>query len=165
MEEFYSAMTGGREYTSGRQSWASLAADLVAITGTKKAAAAALGISVTTFYRARTGKQKPGITTGALAGVVRRAQMPAGLYDDIKSKRKTLRITGTIVVSSDERPDRTINVGIHIPSRKMMNVVKAWMAGDDDRAERLLWKHIDHHYVDGLDITQVDKMEFRSPEE
>lgn len=144
-------------------------AELVAATGSGKGAAGALGISPTTFYRwqnyaegaERGVKQAPKLSRRALVAAARRASCSPATEQRIKQGDLKLKINGTVVKSKDSR-NRTLDVGQYITDRKMHNVVKAWLSGDDDRAERLLYGHIDKHYSADMEFDSINWAEFSS---
>lgn len=162
-DALYIALTG-RPPTTADMGFPVLLAELVHRTGSGAAAARALGVSPTTFYRWRGGRQTPRTGAGAVARAIRRASLSPDLEADIRAQRKTMRITGTVVVSSDRRRGRTIdlrNARPPIPTRKIANIVNSWLAADDARAERLSYRVIDQHYVEGMDFDSIEEIEFR----
>jgi len=159
LEGMYRALTG-RRHTDERTPFGELLADLVDMAGSGRAAAALLGISPTTLYRWRAGRQRPKMGRGVLARAIRRGRLSRALEAAVRRKERTLRITGWITISRDRRA-RTINVGMHFPTRTIGNILNAWLAADDDRADRLLWSAIDRYYVQDLEIDEIEGVEFR----
>lgn len=166
-EGFGGAASNGRAQESENSSLSAIIAELIRNTGSGKAAAAALGISPTTLYRWRNYaedkeqgvKQKPADSMKRkMIAASRRAACAPAFERRIRSAATTLKIKGQICVSRDCRP-RTIHP-TDIPGRKMGNILTSWLDGDDERAERLLWKAIDTHYVNGIEIDSIERMWF-----
>lgn len=158
MEAVYVGLTG-REQTNAEMPFGELLGRLIGLAGTKKAAAEILGVSPTTVYRWSTGRQKPKTGSTVLARAIRRLSLKPDLERDIRNKTKVMRISGLVHVSDDVRT-RTLNVGRYIPARKIGNVLNAWLDADDTRASRLLWKAIDTHYAEGIEIDTVTRVDF-----
>jgi hypothetical protein len=159
----------GREPVSEDSSLSEILAELVAATGSGKGAAGALGISPTTFYRwqnyannAERGiRQAPKVGKRTIVAAARRAALPPIQERRIRKGEVKLAINGMVAMSKDVR-NRTVKVGQYITDRKMGNVIGAWLAGDDARAERLLYRHIDQHYADGMEFDTIEWAEFQS---
>jgi DNA-binding XRE family transcriptional regulator len=149
----------GRPGPSESQSLPDILTTALQMARTQKAAAGMLGVSTTTFYRWRTGKQKPKIAKRAIVAAIRRGALSPAREKRIRSKQETMRITGLITFSADARR-RTVNVGQYIPRLKMGNVLSAWLAGDDARAGRLLNGHIAKHYAQGLEFDETESVRF-----
>jgi hypothetical protein len=116
---------------------------LASAVGGGRAAARLLGIGESTFRGWRAGRQPR--KGGDLLVAAARAATAGRRYDAAYAGETELEINGLIIVSSDARI-RTIHPGRNIPLRQMRNVLRAWINGDDSRAERLLAKHIDEFY-------------------
>ena len=171
MSELTDAMgTGitGRPTVTEDSSLSAIMGELVRTAGSAAGAARLLGVSPTTFYRWRNAaaekergiRQQPKLGKRAMVTALRNAQTPPGRRRELIRGDKRMVIKATVIVSNDER-DRTIHVGSEIPPQKMGNVIRSWLAGDDDRADRLLDRHIDENYVEGMRIAAVHDVEFR----
>ena len=134
---------------------------LVDVARTRRAAAAILGVSETTFYRWRRGTQRPKIGPDVVRAALRRASLPPAKEKAVKSGTQRMVITGWFFVSNEPPRRRTLPVGDHIPTVKIRNVVNAWLKGDDTRADRLLTNAIDKHYTPGLGIDAIESVDFR----
>lgn len=118
---------------------------LVSGYGSKRGAARALGVPESTlrgWLKGVTPKRDPQAIQTALRGLYADAR---GHYASAYRGDTLLTISGLIRVSKDVRV-RTVHPGRVIPLAKIRNVLRAWRAGDDARAERLLYKAIDEHY-------------------
>lgn len=159
----------GRPAVSEDSSLSEILAELVAATGSGKGAAGALGISPTTFYRwqnyanesERGIRQAPKLGKRAIVAAARRASLPPITEQRIRKGDLKLSINGMVHMSKDVR-NRTVKVGQYITNRKMGNVIGAWLSGDDARMERLLYRHIDQHYADGMEFDSFNWAEFGS---
>lgn len=116
---------------------------LASLVGGGRAAARLLGIGESTFRGWRSGRRPR--DGGDLLVAAARGAAAGRRYHAAYDGTTTLSINGHIIVSNDARI-RTVHVGEHIPLRKMQSVLRAWQKGDDTRAERLLYKHIDENY-------------------
>lgn len=134
---------------------------LVRVAGTIRAAAAILGRSPTTVSRWRRGVQKPKIDEQTVRAALRRASLRPGLEKAIKSGDRKMVIDGWFHVSGEKSRRRKLRIGDHIPQRKMSNVINAWLKGDDERADRLLWKAIGQHYTEGVEIDELIGVSFQ----
>lgn len=160
----------GREPVSEDSPLAEILAELIAAAGSGKGAAAALGVSPTTFYRWNnfaTGadrgiRQAPKASRRAMVAAARRLSLSPSRERRIKSGELRLTISGRAHVSGEKSRPRRAEVGNYIPQRKMNNVVNAWLSGDDARAERLLYRHIDAHYAPDMEFDIIDWAEFGS---
>lgn len=133
---------------------------LAAAAGSGSAAARLIGVAPVTFNRWLRGVQRPKVGEGIIRKALRAQLTPPALLADIKAKRRTLNIVGRIKISGDERV-RTCDVGNYIPKGVMTRIINLWLAGSDDSANRRLWNAIDKYYVEGMDITQIDRCEFK----
>ncbi len=132
---------------------------LVDSVGSVSETARLLGVARSTlrgWLAGRTPRRDPRIIVATARGV---ATARTGRYDKAYRGDTKLVIRGTVRVSRDLR-ERTLHVGRHIPQRKMQNVLRAWAAADDQRANRLLWKAISEHYTDGIDIDTIEYARF-----
>jgi DNA-binding transcriptional regulator YdaS (Cro superfamily) len=159
MGQVYEGLTN-RSVVDDDTPFVELLGRLVRIAGSGKKAAALIGVSDTTFYRWRAGRQTPKTGAGTLVRAVRRAELPRGVETDVRSKARTMRVKGTITISGDVRI-REVNLGANIPQRQTTLFVSAWLSGDDDRAERGWWRAVDTHVVEGLEVDNVIYVEFR----
>lgn len=128
----------------GRNTLATLH-NVVGDAGGIRPAARALGVpesSLRGWLKGVTPKRSPQSILAAARGFYadRRGQYDAAYRGD-----RLLTINGLIRVSKDVRV-RTVHPGRNIPLAKIRNALRAWRAGDDARAERLLYKAIDEHY-------------------
>lgn len=173
MADLADAITTGithREPVSEDSPLADILAELIAAAGSGKGAAAALGVSPTTFYRwnnyatdAERGiRQAPKASRRAMVAAARRLALSPSHERRIKSGELRLTIKGRAHASGEKARPRTAEVGRYIPLRKMGNVVNAWLSGDDARMERLLYKHIDTHYAPDMEFDTIDWAEFGS---
>ena len=128
---------------------------LARIMGSGRAAARALGVGESTFRGWRKGVQ-PRKGAGPIVQMARAAAVNRNRahFQNVMDGTDVVAIRGTVVVSGDTR-DRTIHPGRDIPLVKIRNIVRAWLAGQDDRVDRLMMKAIDEHYVPGLQIGDV----------
>lgn len=154
------ALTGRDEPDVGL-SFGRLIDRLADAAGSAAAAARLIGVSPTTFYRWRRGRQQPKVGSEIVRKELRKREVKPGLVADIKAKHKTLWIVGTVTVSNDTRPNRKCNVGKDIPKQTMSKILNRWFSGDDVGANRMLWNAIDKHYVEGIDIEQISYCEFK----
>lgn len=163
-------MTGitGREPVNEHSPLADILAELVAAHGSATKAAGALGVKPTTFYRWRNFatdapngvRQAPKLGRRTLVAAARRASLSAAHEKRIRTGELTLKTNGLVRVSGDAR-NRTVDVGNYISHRKMGNVLSSYLAGDDDRADRLLMRHIEENYAD-LEFDSINWAEFMS---
>lgn len=158
VDELYVGLTG--QTTDAGLSMGDLLVRLVAVAGTGKAAAKALGVSPTTFYRWRRGVQQPKVKPDMIRATLRRQLLKPNLERQIRSKQKTLHIHGTITVSGDTRP-RTLKVGNHIPATTMGRILNTWLRGEDDKVSTQLWNAIDKHYLRDIEIDALTGVEFK----
>lgn len=158
-EAFYEALVGVP--TDEGNSFVGMLDRLARVAGGKGRAAGLLGVNVSTFYRWRTGRQKPKTGEDTVRRVLRRALLTPEREKEVKKKIKTLTIVGlSVVVSSDRRDKRTLHVGHHIPAATMARIVNTWKLGDDDKTEKALWRAIDKHYAEGLEIDDIQTAYF-----
>src|SRR6185436_5381734 len=116
---------------------------LVSAVGSGRAAARALGVAESTlrgWRRGVTPRRDPRVFVAAARGALSGDRYAAAYNGDV-----TFAIKGKIRVSSDER-ERTVYPGRNIPRQTMQGILRAWATGDDERAERLLYKAIDTNY-------------------
>jgi DNA-binding transcriptional regulator YdaS (Cro superfamily) len=158
IDDVGTALTG-RDPDSGA-SFGALLDRLAGLAGSGSKAARVIGVNPTTFNRWRRGVMRPKGGDGVVRRAIRKQEVPTGLLADIKAKRKTLKIVGTVSVSNDKRRGRKCDVGAHIPKGVMTRILNLWFAGDDEKANSMLWTAIDKHYVEGMDIESVDYCEF-----
>lgn len=141
--------------------------ELVRQLGTGAGAARALGVSPTTFYRwrnAATGKsagvrQQPKTGRRTMVAAIRRAALNPGKENAIRTGAHPLKVKGTFHVSADVRV-RTVNFGPYIFQQDRDRFVEAWLAGDDERADRSLWDAIELRYLEGLEIDNIVYAQF-----
>lgn len=118
---------------------------LVSVAGSGRAAARYLGVAESTLRGWRHGVT-PKRDHRQLASAARTAMMlGTQTWNDAYTGVTQMMIKGWVVASSDRR-NRTIKVGIYIPQQRTQAVLRAWLAGDDARAERLLNRAIFDHY-------------------
>jgi hypothetical protein len=133
---------------------AALVQGLIGAAGSGRAAARILGTSPSTVYRWRDGKAQPKVGRQAIVAGIRAYTLATnhpGLLGQLGPGRKGLSVHAYIRVSRDARK-RTADLGPHVPAKKIRNVVRAWMMGNDARAERLLGRALDTHYAKGAEI-------------
>lgn len=130
--------------------------------GSGRAAARMLGVAESTF-RGWLGGVTPKRGGAFLVTAARLAasatNRPGHLKDAMDADVKTLTIRGLVVVSSDAKI-RTIYPGRWIPRIKIRNMLRAWIAGDDARAARLMGRAIETHYVSGMTIDHIEWVTF-----
>lgn len=161
MGQFYEAVTGGLPTDDGL-TFPELLARLAALSGSGAAAARRLGVADTTFYRWRRGVQRPKTGENVVRAAVRRTALAPGREQEIRTGARRLVIVGLgVQVSNDRRPRRVLRVGDHIPVRTMSRILNTWLSGDDDKTDRALWRAIDKYYTGGMDIEQVESVDFR----
>jgi len=123
------------------------AAILVAAAGGNRAAARILGVAESTVRRWLQGaKPRDPHRLVEAARLTASMRYKPGAYDAAYQGDTLMVITAWIRISGDKRK-RSVSVGQHIPQRRMQAVLRAWRAGDDDKAERLLIKAIDEEYT------------------
>jgi hypothetical protein len=133
---------------------------LVAATGSGRAAARALGVAESTLRGWRKGA-RPRRTNlefvatarGAATAYYRPSAFGGSHYDAAYRGDVIMAIRGWIKVSNDSRK-RTIHVGREIPQRSMQGILRAWSAGNDEKAESLLVNAITRYYAN-VNITAV----------
>ena len=151
-----SDLTGLRQPPGPGLSVAENAEILALAVGSGRAAARRLGVGESTFRGWRKGVQ-PRKGAGFLVQAARAAAVNAYRprhYLNVMDGTNVLAIRGLIVKSSDART-RTIHPGRDIPLVKIRNIVRAWLAGQDDRVDRLTYKAIDEHYVEDLQFDDI----------
>jgi hypothetical protein len=116
---------------------------LVMATGSGRAAARALGVAESTLRGWRNGARPRRADQDIVAAT--RAHAKPGRYRAAYQGDTSLAIDAVITVSGDTRK-RTIHPGRNIPQRSIQAMLRAWKAGDDDRAEVMLLKAIDNYY-------------------
>lgn len=150
-------------------SYAVLLADLAAVAGSKAAAARALGVSPTTFYRWVSGRssrpgrpaQRPSVPKATIVKAIRARQLPPDLAQRIRDKRSTIKITGIVCVSNDCR-QRTIHPGRDFPAAVQGGIIDAWSAGRDGDAEDITWAAVDQFYAPGMYVQTVTNIEWEN---
>lgn len=158
-EAFYEALVG--QPSDEGDSFVGLLDRLAGVAGGKGKAAGLLGVNASTFYRWRTGRQRPKTGEDAVRRVLRRALLTPAREKEVKKKAVTLTIVGVNVeVSADLRPKRNLHVGRQIPASSMARIVNHWKLGNDDKVSEALWRAIDKHYVDGMEIDDFEKAYF-----
>lgn len=159
MEQVYEALTG-RSYAGPETGFPELLGRLVRVAGSGKAAARLIGVSDTTFYRWRSGRQAPKTGADTLARIVRRAELPPAVERDIRAKHRTMRVKAVWHVSRDVRT-REINLGQAVPQRSTTLFVSAWLAATDDKAEDIWWRAVDKHIGADLEMEAIVNVEYR----
>jgi hypothetical protein len=130
---------------------------LVQQTGSGRAAGRALGVPETTIRRWRGGvtpRKLPDIVPTARGAATARKQAFTNLYTGVD----TLKIRAEVHYSSDVRV-RWLHIGREVSLRKMQGILRAWTAGQDARAERLLRNAILDDYFGMKDVDP----EYRPP--
>lgn len=166
-----SAGLTGRGHIDADSSYPELLGALSAAAGSKAAAARALGVSPTTFYRWTSGRssrpggrpQQPKVAKSVIVAAARARQLAnAGIEQDIRSGALRMRIRGLVIVSGDDRNGRprTIHPGRDFPPRVQGAILDAWLKGDDDHAEDTTFAAIERYYVPGMDIDEVHTVEW-----
>lgn len=159
------SLNGGKRHVDEETSYAVLLGELAAVAGSKAAAARALGVSPTTFYRWVSGRssrpgrpaQQPKIPKATIVKAIRSRQLDPDLAQRIRTKRRTIRITGIVCVSNDCRP-RTIHPGKDFPAALQGEILDAWLDGRDGHAEDATWAGVDEHYAPGMYVQRVDSI-------
>lgn len=136
--------------------------------GDEKAAADAAGLSLTTWRRWRSGKQKPSAkSVEKLDRATREALVPKGRRNRIERSTKggqsfDHRPTGGavlsawITISSDSRP-RDINLGANLPEGRLNAIVKAFTEGGEAEAEKELKAAIREYLGGGASTPYEDR--------
>lgn len=156
------AITGAEPVTVD-DSLGTILGALVKAAGSAAGAARTLGVSPTTFYRwrnAASGKsagvhQNPKLSKQAMVSALRHIQAPPSTMKPLIRGEQRLVLDATCQVSSEPPRRRRLSVGREIPPRKFANVLRAWLAGDDARADRLMLRHMAENYVEGMTIIQA----------
>ncbi len=165
-----------RQISNEGKHWIARAEEIVKGTGSQKAAADLIGVAPQTLRRWLKGTQVPGTPALAkLKAAGRRVRLSRSREANIRTARQVptkrnkygvqlysdnrMKITGTFLVSSDER-ERTLDVGKHIPLDVMGTILDAWLAGDDTRAVAELQAAIREFYVADLEMLSISKIEF-----
>ncbi len=128
----------------------------VNVLGSVAAAARSLGVPRSTL-RGWLAGSRPRLSGTDIMARLRGAVIsrdPRGQYQAAYTGRKKLIIRGRVKVSGDVRT-RIIRVGDYITKRKIQNVLRAWLIGDDDRADRLLTQAINTDYAQ-MELQAVD---------
>ncbi|HZR54599.1 MAG TPA: helix-turn-helix domain-containing protein [Streptosporangiaceae bacterium] len=161
----------GRRHVDEDSSYAELLADLAAAAGSKAAAARALGVSPTTFYRWVSGRssrpgrpaQRPSVPKATIVKAIRARQLSPDLAQRIRDKRATIKIKGYFIVSSDSRKHpRTIHCGRDFPASVQGEILDAWLDGNDELAEQITFDAIGEYYVEGMDIDGIVSIEWEN---
>jgi len=141
----------------------SILAGMVHTLGSGAAAARALGVSPTTFYRwrnAATGRargisQQPKAGRRTMVAAIRRAGLKPDKERAIRSGAHSLKVKGWVRVSKDRRL-RTIDFATSFSQRDRDRFLNAWLSGDDERADRALTVAIDVNYVEDIYFDQIE---------
>lgn len=170
-EAFTTAITG-RPAVDESSSLGEIMGDLFFAAGLKGAAAArAIGISPTTFYRNRnyafdvpTGiKQKPSVSNKTMVAAARRLSLSEDRKQKILNKQLKMAIVGTMGKSDYFRRRNPAQVGNYFPDGQnaqiMGAIIDAWLAVDDDLLDELIREAVSEHY-EGLEIQTAEQIKF-----
>jgi hypothetical protein len=161
-EAVYKALSGGRSLAAENRALNAMAvpelvATVVAGTGTYRAAAAVLGVHVSTLRRWRAGGKPLPDRHGNLRTVAKAAMRRARMGP---RREKKLRgavpwtIAGRVYVRSGKNPGaddrrRTLRVGIDRGTGSLEPALDAYLAGDDQGAAHAVERELDA-YVAGM---------------
>lgn len=151
--------------------------------GSDKDAAKAAGISLTTWRRWRSGKQKPKADSiGKLDKATRDALVPKGRRKRISESTNKgggtyaaaptggAQMSAWVTISSDSRP-RDLNLGGNLPPGRLNQVVNAYVEKGEDAAVEELKKaigeylHVDPDVIHIHDVTGLDWGPLREPKD
>lgn len=127
---------------------------LVEQAGSGRALGRALGVAESTVRGWRHGSTP---RTGMRGFVIEMARdLMVQAHRGWPQDHRTFSITGEVKVSQDVR-SRTLRVGAHIPPYRIDQALELWVAGDDQRAARMIESDIDRYYarVTMTDVTGV----------
>lgn len=159
----WSAIGGRGLAPSTGNSAQGLVSALVAMTGSGAKAARVLGVSPSSVYRWQRGAS-PKIGVRAIVAGIRAYAVATGPHPDLLQRvgpgGLELSLNAVVTVSRDSRR-RTIDIGRHVSRRRMLNMLKAWISGDDARFNRLFGKAIEDEYAQGMEIEDITAMWFR----
>lgn len=131
---------------------------LVREAGGAARAAGILGVSPSTLYRWRTGRQSPKMQKDAMVAAWRAHRMAVRMPELLKTVGPhglKLAIQGVVTRSRDVRP-RTLHVGRYISRRTMMRIIRSWLTAQDEKCSRQLADAIDREYMETDDDTDID---------
>lgn len=135
--------------------------------GSRRAAREAAGVSQRTWERWRSGAQRPSAAKlSALRLAQRRARLNVVKEQHIRGRGwhaapAGLTIKGRFQVSSEKSRERTINPGPFMPPMVpgpdvFGPMIDAYLRGDDQAAAAILEAGVNHYYVNGLNIEDVE---------
>jgi hypothetical protein len=141
--------------------------------GSVKEAARQAGVSPTTWRRWRRGVQTPkAASLGKVTAAQRRQQLPAGRKKRLKASgggagrmfahrpSGGFTLTGTVVVSSDERT-RTLNLSRAADPETLDRLATAWADGDDETAGQIMADVLAQYFGgQGAHVLSVDSIDF-----
>lgn len=120
--------------------------------------------------RSALGKARQTAVVRTTTAQVRRARMPAGKEQDIRTGRRRLQLRGVTTRfksprrkgGEQVRKGRTLDVGKHIQPREFARVLDAWLDGAPlAEVENSLMGLIDTHYAPDMLISTVGRADFR----
>lgn len=163
-DALWGALSGGQgRAPSAGHSPAGLVGYLAGLVGSKAAAARVLGVSPSTVYRWSRGESRPKMPAQAIAAAIRAYVVAKGPHPDILRTAgpngPQLHIHGTVRVSSDTRA-RTLSIGATATARDVRAMLRAWVAADDAKANRIFDRILDK-YTRSLTVETIDSMWFR----
>lgn len=129
---------------------------------TQRASAEFVGVDRRTWQRwlqwLATGGEKGQRPTGPRADLLkqahRRVRLAPGREARLRRDASRLSIRGRIVVSNDEREDRTISVGKHVNKQALSPVIDRYLSGQDETMGRAL-EAVVTEYWPGMRVLDV----------
>lgn len=118
---------------------------LIEQAGSGRAAGRALGVRESTIRGWLKGSKPRDEGRVQLVALLARDAAAGTRYTDAYNGETGLWIKGFFTASRDSR-SRTIRPGREIPTQVMQGILRAWLVGDDDRAERLTKSAISRYY-------------------
>jgi transcriptional regulator with XRE-family HTH domain len=173
-DALYRGITGGLSSAVEARTLPTRLAGIERRFGSAKKASEALGVSVGTYRRWLSGKQKPNAANAKkVLSAERRARLSPGREarlrkgQPVTTKKSTVNYKMIIECrtrsSGESERDRILPVGAYIPQDHMGAIVTTWLMGDDTKAVALLQSAIAIYYAEDILIGSIHKIGFGSP--
>lgn len=159
-DELYRALTGGRSPRTEGLSVAAMVGEVERFAGSGRAAARLAGVPESTWRGLRAGRvaspKEP--TVNALRRAQRRVRLSRGREARIRNGAP-FGVRGTVVVSSDVRPERPLVISGWKAWDAMAagSMLDKWLQGDDAGAEQVIRDAIAQE-VPGMRVEQTDEV-------